>query len=233
MLGVCMRSKLKEGLWRSLVENSIQKPDITFEYIDWGLHYYPKVIKNECIIGFHAPIIELGNPKDKNKTCLITLKNIIDEIKGYNYLTIHLHNGREPDRDVLINNLLEISDYAKRSNITLCIENLRTGFSSNPNNIIELADICDCNITFDIGHVNYKDRGEFIDLFSDRIYNVHVYELEKNKVGHIAPNNLDNLRPVLDKLLDNKCDFWLIELMKMDEIINTKNMLENYLNNHK
>ena len=82
MLGVCMRSKLKEGLWRSLVENSIQKPDITFEYIDWGLHYYPKVIKNECIIGFHAPIIELGNPKDKHKTCLITLKNIIDEIKG-------------------------------------------------------------------------------------------------------------------------------------------------------
>nr|WP_232210808.1 TIM barrel protein [Methanothermococcus okinawensis] len=227
-----MRSKLGKIPCIS-IGNLVQNRYMTFKHIDWGLHYYPKIIKNKSIIGFHAPIVNLGDKKDKSKTCLMTLKNIIDEIKGYNYLTIHLHNGKEPDKDTLINNLSEISDYAKKNNIKLCIENLRKGFSSNPNNVIEMVDICNCNITFDIGHTDYKYRDEFIDIFSNRIYNVHVYELEKDKIGHIAPNNLDNLRSVLDKLLDNKCDFWLIELMKLNEIIYTKNLLEDYLDNHK
>ncbi len=226
-----MRSKLKEELWRSLVEDPSNKP--IFKHIDWGLHYYPRIIKNKNIVGFHAPIVELGNPMDKNKSCLTDLKNIIDEIKEYDYLTIHLHNGKEPDKDTLINNLTELNDYAKKNNLKICIENLRTGFSSNPNNLIEMADICDCNITFDIGHTKYEDRHEFIDIFSDRIYNVHVYEIEKYKLGHIAPTNLDNLRPVLDKLLDIKCDFWLIELMNLNDIVRTKNMLEDYLKNYK
>jgi hypothetical protein len=49
MLGVCMRSKLKEEIWRSLVQNSAQKP--IFEYIDWGLHYDNKSLEKCLKIG--------------------------------------------------------------------------------------------------------------------------------------------------------------------------------------
>lgn len=55
-------------------------------------------------------------------------------------------------KKLLIENLTIINEFAKRNNVKLCIENLRHGFSSNPNNIIEIADEVDCLITFDIGH---------------------------------------------------------------------------------
>ncbi|MDK2791078.1 MAG: hypothetical protein PWP15_1598 [Methanothermococcus sp.] len=218
MIGMCMRSK---------------NPSFEFECMDWGLHYYPKIIDNKNIIGYHAPIVDIGNPKNTN--ALNTLKNIIDKIDGHSYLTIHLHNGgsNEPDFDTLLNNISELNDYAKKKNINLCIENLRKGFSSNPDNVIKVADYADCYITFDIGHTNYRDRINFIDLFSDRIYNVHVYDIELDDIGHVPPKNIEVLRPVLDRLLDHKCDFWLVELMKYDECMNTKNMLKEYLENHK
>ncbi len=216
MIGICMRSK---------------NPFFGFKYMDWGLHYCPKIMSSENIVGYHAPIVDIGNPK--NTSALNILKSIINKMDSYSYLTIHLHNDNEPDFDVLLNNISELNDYAKRKKITLCIENLRKGFSSNPNNIIEIADSTNCYITFDIGHTKYQDRLNFVDLFSDRIYNVHVYEVELDGIGHVAPKNINVLRPVLDKLLDYKCDFWLIELMNYDEIINTKNMLKEYLKNHK
>ncbi len=217
---------------RSKIEKTPLKQLLNFKNVDWGLHFCPTVIKNKNIIGYHGPIVNLGQDV-KNNYGLNILKSTIDNIKGYDYLTIHLHNGLEPDKDILLNNLDELSNYAKKKNVKVCIENLRTGFSSNPYNVIEMADNCKCNITFDIGHVNYNSREEFIDIFSNKIYNVHLYELEKEGIGHIPPKNLDNLKPVLDKLLDNNCDFWLIELMKLEEIINTKKLLKEYLNDYK
>ncbi|EHP89656.1 sugar phosphate isomerase/epimerase family protein [Methanotorris formicicus] len=218
MLGVCVRTKDGFEIFKQ------------FEYIDWGLHFCPYNKNMENIVGFHAPIVDLGIP---NNNSLSILKNTVDMVSNYDYLTLHITNGKEPDLDVLISNLSELVDYAKKRNVKICIENLKDGFSSNPNNLIEIADITDCLITYDIGHVDYKDRIKYVDIFSDRIYNVHVYEKEVPKIGHIAPKNLENLRPVLDKLLDIGCDFWFIELMDIEDIIRTKNMCEEYLKEHR
>jgi len=220
LIGACVRIK----------NNKEIKKFEQFEYIDWGLHFCPYNKKMDNIVGFHAPIVDLGKA---NNNALNILKNIIDKISDYDYLTLHITNRKEPNIDVLISNLSKLVDYAKKRNVKICIENLRVGFSSNPNNLIEIADLTDCLITFDIGHVDYENRVEYIEIFSDRIYNVHVYELEIPKIGHIAPKNLKNLKLTLDKLLDVGCDFWLIELMNIDDIIRTKKMCEEYLKEYR
>ncbi|ADG13333.1 Xylose isomerase domain protein TIM barrel [Methanocaldococcus infernus ME] len=220
LLGVCVRIKNT-----NLIEKFKQ-----FELIDWGLHFCPYNKKMENIIGFHAPIVDLGDPNSK---ALSVLKHIVDIISDHDYLTLHITNGKDPNIDVLISNLSELVDYARKKDVKICIENLRTGFSSNPNNLIEIADVTGCLITYDIGHVDYENRVKYIEIFSDKIYNVHVYELEIPKIGHVAPKNLEKLRPTLDKLLDVGCDFWLIELMDIEEIIRTKKLCEEYLKEHR
>jgi sugar phosphate isomerase/epimerase len=214
MIGICMRSK--EGF---MLNNKL---------IDWGLHYNPKIVKDNNIIGYHAPILDL----DK-KESIIILKSIIKEIEGKSYLTIHLHNGknREIDKEALIENLSIVNDFAQENGIKLCIENLRQGFSSNPNNIIEIADEINCFITFDIGHIPYDKRAEFLEICSDRVYNSHIYEIERDG-KHLPPKNLSNLKPILDKLLDIKCEMFLIELMEINEILATERMLRDYLEDY-
>lgn len=193
--------------------------------MDWGLHFSQKIVKDNNIIGYHAPILNI----DKKESISI-LKNIIMNIRGSDYLTIHLHNGRVKNINIdnLIENLQIINEYAKKNNIKLCIENLRVGFSSNPNNLIEIADIVDCYITYDVGHIPYKDRLEFLEICSDRVYNTHIYEIEKDG-KHLPPKNLNNLKKILDALLDIKCNIFLIELMNIDEILNTEKMIRGYI----
>ncbi|ABR55019.1 Xylose isomerase domain protein TIM barrel [Methanococcus vannielii SB] len=210
----------------------LKNPENNFKFTDWGFHFC-ETIKNDLedsICGFHAPIVDIGT--SNNNFGIEKLKNIIDSIPNADYLTIHLHNGLKPDYDTLLNNVSELTDYAKKSNIVLCIENLRYGFSANPENVINIADFTDCDITFDIGHVCYEKRQEYVDIFSDRIYNVHVYELE-NETGHVAPKDLKNLTPILDKLLNVGANQWLIELMDIGEIKHTELLLHKYIKEHK
>ncbi|WP_064496364.1 sugar phosphate isomerase/epimerase family protein [Methanocaldococcus jannaschii] len=211
MIAICMRSK--EGF---LFNNKL---------MDWGLHYNPKIVKDNNIIGYHAPILDL----DK-KESIIILKNIIENIKGRDYLTIHLHNGKygKINKETLIENLSIVNEFAEKNGIKLCIENLRKGFSSNPNNIIEIADEINCYITFDVGHIPYNRRLEFLEICSDRVYNSHVYEIEVDG-KHLPPKNLNNLKPILDRLLDIKCKMFLIELMDIKEVLRTERMLKDYL----
>lgn len=221
MIGTCMRLK---------------NPDKNFEFTDWGFHFCNKIDNNlkNRMHGFHAPLVDIGTPNTTEG--LETLKGIVDEINGADYLTVHVSTGvnnENPDFDTILNNVSELTDYAKEKNVKVCIENLKCGFSSNPENIIKIADLSGCNITFDIGHVPYEKRIEFLELFSNKIHNVHVYEKECRQHGHIAPKDLNNLKPVLDKLLDHSCDYWLIELMNTKEISETKTMLDKYLEQHK
>ncbi|CAB3288670.1 Xylose isomerase domain protein [Methanocaldococcus lauensis] len=215
MIGICMRSEKGYTFNNKLV--------------DWGLHYNPKIVKKNNIIGYHAPILNLDE-----KESVSILKNIIENIKGKDYLTIHLHNGKNKDidKELLIENLSIVNEFAQKNNVKLCIENLREGFSSNPNNIIEIADEINCFITFDIGHIPYNKRLEFLYICSDRIYNSHVYEIEMNG-KHLPPKNLNNLKPILDALLDVKCEMFLIELMDINEILRTEKMIKEYLEAYK
>ncbi|AIJ05129.1 Xylose isomerase domain protein [Methanocaldococcus bathoardescens] len=197
--------------------------------LDWGIHYCSKIVKENNIIGYHAPILNLDE-----KESISILKNIIENIKGRDYLTIHLHNGKNKDidKELLVENLMIINEFAQKNNLKLCIENLRHGFSSNPNNITEIADEVNCFITFDIGHIPYDNRLEFLEICSDRIYNSHVYEIEKDG-KHLPPKNLNNLKPILDALLDVKCEMFLIELMDIRDILKTEKMIKEYLETYR
>ncbi|MBP2171817.1 sugar phosphate isomerase/epimerase family protein [Methanococcus voltae] len=222
-----------------------KKPTEYSHVNDWGLHFNPNFDRytNEVssdIFGFHAPIVNMSSNEGTNKM-LETVDYVSNQVKysqkiqkiqntvnNETYLTIHLHNGIPPQYDKLVENLKGVVEYAKEKNIKVCVENLRKGFSSNPNNILKVVENCDCNITIDIGHIKYENRLDTVDLFAEYIHNVHVYENEIDG-KHIAPKNLDNLKPVLDKLLNYKKDFWLVELMDNESCQNTKNMLTNYL----
>ncbi|ACX72578.1 Xylose isomerase domain protein TIM barrel [Methanocaldococcus vulcanius M7] len=216
MIAICMRYKDK-STFQDKFKNKL---------VDWGLHFYPKIVKEKNIIGYHAPILNL----DKKDSVFI-LKNIIQTIDGCGYLTVHLHNGKNKtvNRDDLIENLSIVNDFADKKGIKLCIENLRKGFSSNPDNLIDIADEVDCHITYDVGHIPYNKRLEFLEICSDRIYNAHIYEIEING-KHLPPKDLKNLRPILDELLNIKCKLFLIELMEIESILKTEKMLIDYFN---
>ncbi|WP_457612092.1 sugar phosphate isomerase/epimerase family protein [Methanocaldococcus sp.] len=190
--------------------------------LDIGLHYCKSVINGKNVIGYHAPILNLEDEKN-----IDYLKNLIKNLDG-DYLTIHINRGEDEVKEEVIENLKILNSLCKKLKIKLCIENLRRGFSSNPKNILKVADEVGCYITFDIGHVPYGKRLEFIDVIGDKIYNCHFYEIEKDG-KHIAPKDLRNLREVIDKLLDVKCNLYLIELMKEEEIKRTERLLREYL----
>ena len=69
-------------------------------------------------------------------------------------VTFHLDlNWDDPfDPEKAVNNLSVLVNVAKRYGITICIENLRDGAASHPENIQAWAEASGASITLDVGH---------------------------------------------------------------------------------
>jgi hypothetical protein len=69
-------------------------------------------------------------------------------------VTFHLDlNWDDPfDPEKAVNNLSVLVNVAKRYGITICIENLRAGAASHPENILAWAEASGASITLDVGH---------------------------------------------------------------------------------
>jgi len=197
-------------------------------------------------VRYHCPLAKFEiahiNPYiAKNSVKL--LKKCIDIIKGYNaqYLTLHIGGAstiEELNWDSAVKNLAELVEYGGKHNITVCLENLKSGWTSDPALFIKLVELSGAKVTFDIGHANssvYAVSGkatctDFIDKVSDLIVNAHIYEAEDPY--HIAPENLNNISPALKALLNTSCDWWVVELDDRDSVENTRALLYDFLRNN-
>ena len=184
---------------------------------------------------------ELGNEDpDKAAEALLIHKNVIDEIVGYGeqVVTVHLNlNKSTPfNTRTAVNNLKELSKYAKEKGIALCLENLKKGPTSYPENVIDWAEEADTMITMDLGHAissDYVCSGnitveEMVSMFKPRLHEVHMYAKEEDR--HYPITDITGMTSIIDSLLTTECRWWTIELDDINEAFDTRKKILDYLN---
>ena len=149
------------------------------------------------------------------------------------HIGIHWKDPIVPGR--VVENLSRLVERARGLGITVCLENLRRGPTSHPENLAAWAQASGAMITFDVGHAvscQCVQSGEltifdFLDMVADRIYEVHMYERETDR--HHPPQDMTILGPIVDRLLDTRCTWWTIELDDYAEALATRTLLLDYL----
>lgn len=153
---------------------------------------------------------------------------------------VTVHTGLDPDQPVLfsriVENLSRLVELAEKLGITVCLENLRRGHSSDPRNILEWAEASGAMITLDIGHAlgaQCVQRGEytpedFVEIFNCRLFEAHVYGRE-DAHGHHPITDVKPFAPVLEMLLQSKCAWWTVELQEPADAFSTRSLLEDML----
>jgi sugar phosphate isomerase/epimerase len=223
---------------------------------DFALEYTPdpltpELIKDHVIrfikkgvpVRFHTRFFdfELGN-EDINKAqeALTIHKQVIDAIisLGEKTVTVHLNlNKSVPFSTVnAVSNLIELTHYAGDRGVVVCLENLKKGPASNPDNIVAWAGMADSMITLDIGHAISSQIVQsggitvtrIIDLFSRKLNEVHMYGKEEDR--HYPIDNITSFEEPVMKLLKTGCRWWTIELDDYMEALSTRKLLTDYLN---
>lgn len=202
------------------------------------------VLRNHFEIRFHcAANVEIAQEDTaKAKNALEFLKTTVDQLSRLEaeYFTIHLgvdHNGcLNWERGV--GNLKELVSYGCGKGITVCLENLKSGWTAEPESLKKLIELTGAKLTFDLGHANSSPAvkegrvsgADFLALFKDHVVNAHIYE--KEEPHHIAPKDLSLIESQLELLLRSPCDWWVIELSGEEIVARTKDLLQLFLSKH-
>lgn len=186
------------------------------------------------------PGFEFGDiDRQKAEDALQINKKAVDALAEYGENIMTVHVGLPPfgalDYNRVEENLSRLVEYAEKRGVTICLENLRRGPTSNPEIVVEWAQKSGSSITMDIGHAVSCERvqqgeltvPEIVKLFSPLLKEVHFYESETDT--HHAPEDMTILGPIVDELVETDCKWWTIELNDYDEILNTRKLVQEYL----
>ena len=197
-------------------------------------------IRFHCRFGQH----ELGNTDPEEAGLALDVhERIFDTIAGLGepFVTVHLNLNKRIsfDKERGIDNLGRLVAYGRQCGLTVCLENLRQGPTSDPANVLNWARTTGASITLDIGHAVSSDsvRGGthtvtgFVDLFRERLAEAHVYGKEEDR--HYPITDMASLTPVIDRLLETNCAWWTIELDSIEDALDTRMRLINYLTTRK
>ncbi len=202
--------------------------------------FHPLEIRYHC--AFRR--VDLGN-NDETKArqafaALSRLCRLVSKLDG-KFLTIHVGLGRNTTQrlswDRTVNKLAELVSFADNLGICLCLENLAWGWTSRPELFEKLVRKSGCGVTVDIGHARVSpsivsqlyETIDFISPHPDRIFNVHVYNTEKDDV-HLPPAGLNDLYARL-QLTSNLplCDWWVLELREEQALRKTHSVVREFL----
>jgi hypothetical protein len=163
----------------------------------------------------------------------------LEAMKGHGEQNITVHVGLtadvELDHDRVVRNLARLVEYGRFHGITVSLENLRFGPTSNPEIVLDWTQKSGAKITMDIGHAVSCERvannelsvPQIIDMFSHNMIEVHFYESETDR--HHAPQDMTILGPVVDKLLTTNCPWWTIELDTYEDILRTRKLISDHI----
>ncbi len=200
-------------------------------------------LKAGLSVRFHTRYFryEIGHAdRHKAEVALKVHMRTLAAMAGLGGSVVTVHTGLDPDQPVLfsriVENLSRLVAFAETLGITVCLENLRKGHSSDPRSILEWATASGAMITLDIGHAlgaQCVQSGEyapedFVELFNSRLFEAHVYGREDAQ-GHHPITDVKPIEPVLDMLLRSKCAWWTVELQEPAEAIGTRRLLEEVL----
>jgi sugar phosphate isomerase/epimerase len=157
--------------------------------------------------------------------------------RGEPVITVHigLHRQDPLDAGRAVDHLARLVKRGRQLGLTVCIENLRQGPTSDPETVVEWAAASGAMITLDVGHAVSSRRvreGEldpldFVEAFAPRLAEVHIYEQETDR--HYPPRDMGLLGPIVDRLIKTPCRWWTIELDDYAEALATRALLLDYL----
>ena len=205
------------------------------------VHLEPYLVR-EVTVRHHAffPGLELGDAdSDLSDASYKRHIKMLQLLAGCGEQIVTVHIGLDPSIRLCpqkaVGNLSNLVEEATKLGITLSLENLRRGPTSNPHLVLDWATRSGSAITLDIGHVLCSDHTrnggpgiiEVIEMFSSRLAEVHFYENETDR--HYPPADMTVLGPIVDALQTTSCDWWTIELGSVAEIETTCRLLREYL----
>lgn len=172
-------------------------------------------------------------------------RGVIQKIRaaGGKFMTLHIglgrRNGDGLDLGCALENLKTLVCAGQQAGIQICLENLASGWTSDPDLFHDLVLGSGAGVTIDFGHVLAAAPGNgssvfkrFIAPFRDRVQNCHIYHQELPEIGHTPPAGLDDIYPRLHLIRTRTfCRWWVIELQTPEEILHTRALIEAFLNN--
>jgi hypothetical protein len=132
--------------------------------------------------------------------------------------------------------LIDLVQFAGKSWLRLCLENLAWGWTSRPELYEKLLRKSGAWATLDIGHAQvcpsvasqqYRVE-DFVQPQPERFRNAHVYHAETSS-GHVPPQGLEDMRDRLN-LLSNLplCDWWVLELREEAALLTTLDIIKEF-----
>ena len=154
-------------------------------------------------------------------------------------LTLHVGSNSisvdELDWEVALPHLKQLGQFAAERNGNVLLENLKVGWTTNPQTHLEMVEYAGLGITFDTGHAASNPKvssGEldlvaYADALSDKIQHVHFYAYESlDKGRHIPPQRWADIERIWRKVvsLPNVVSI-VLELATEEELAQTFNLL--------
>lgn len=227
-----------------------------FQGIDWSLDlnipqedFLRKMVQlKDFEVRFHCRFqffhkIDLAHADQRSEQAMNIFMQIIRLVSaaGGKHITLHMgldqNSDKELDWQKGIENLSRLVSFGSEHGIVISLENLATGWTSDPKLFETLIKETGAGVTFDIGHAHaYRKNQPGKDLYKqyilphrERVFNAHIYHTEILQFGHVAPKSLEQIVDRLELLqLATSCGWWVIELTNPEEILNTRDFLSNY-----
>jgi sugar phosphate isomerase/epimerase len=191
---------------------------------------------------FHE--VDVAYTDRRGDDALDLLKRTVDQVAraGGRHMTIHSGLGNPAGEGIdltrAIDNLSVLVAHGNRNGVAVALENLTTPLTNDPLQFRRIVAASGAFVTIDIGHAhairNLHPRmnicSEYILPLRERVLNAHIYYTELEGYGHMPPECLSDISSRLDLLcLAGSCDWWVIELMRPEEVLHTRNLLQSYI----
>lgn len=252
-----MKIIAKSSLCVKYLDNvlSIAQND-THRAIEWDLNYIPPtlsivrkkrlistIIKNKLKIRYHLPysFVEIGHSDSSiREFSILVTKQYLDFIHSIQgaFAVIHIGYYEDCTMQKCLAGLQEVAYYAKQLGITLCIENLMQGITTNIEYLVEMLLIDNVFLCLDTGHaymVNQTNDKYILGLLSmmAKIKHSHVYFSEDSSYNHIpfSKETLYNSK-IMQALAKSQCDWFTMELDNFEEQELQKSILVPFLNQY-
>jgi len=210
-----------------------------------------EIVNQGIEIRYHCPFhfMEMAHAeKNKALEALEFFKCCVDFSAGFGgkYMTVHIGLRLKSSEDInpqhAFAHLAELVTYGKSKGVSVCLENLTKGLTNDPHTFMQLIDKTQAGVTFDLGHASacpwvtehQRSGVDFLNILAPRVANAHVYEIERiheatGEPYHVAPDDLEFIRPLLSRLMTTTCDWWLIELKVIEQVEHTRTLLKSFL----
>ena len=226
--------------WNFEIESVPDTPAAETEWANCLAKLHPFEIRYHC----RFKKIDIGHEDAaQRKAALALFRRIIRLLAKADgkYLTIHVGLGHDTTRilswNATVDNLRRLVQHGFENGVNICLENLAWGWTSKPNLFEKLIRKSGAGVTFDIGHAHacetidsqYYAAEDFVSPHPDRVLNAHIYHTEIPGTGHVPPDRIQDIEQRLDILQKTACKWWVIELADIEQLIQTKKLLDAYL----